>query len=74
MGEINDNERAAWSKGDRAERYREHAGRLQQLARERLLELADQYRELADHIASRKTRNTCVSRSAVVRWRQNLTG
>lgn len=63
-GEINDIERAVWSKGDRAERYREQAGRLQRLAdmerqprdRERLLDLAGQYRELADHVAGRKMR------------------
>ncbi len=64
VGEINDSERVAWSMGNRAERYREQAGRLQHLAdmeaqphaRERLLELAGQYRELADHVASRQTR------------------
>ncbi len=73
MGEISDNERAAWSKKDHAERYRQHAGLLQQLAREQLHELAAQYRVVADHIAIRKMRNARVSRSAAVRSRQNLT-
>ena len=58
VGENSDSERVAWSNGDRAQRYREHANRLQQLAatetqsllRERLLELARQYLELADRV------------------------
>jgi hypothetical protein len=61
---ISESERAAWSSGDRAERYREHARRLQQLAgvetqcrlRERLLELAGQYLELADRVAESAAR------------------
>jgi hypothetical protein len=59
LDKISDGERAAWANGDRAERYREHASRLQQLAgmethhgvRERLLEVAGQYLELADRVA-----------------------
>lgn len=61
---IRDSERVAWSTGNRAERYREQAGRFEQMAkmearpraRERLLELAGQYLALADHVADQKTR------------------
>ena len=75
MGEINDNERAAWSEADHAKRYRERADSLQQLADmeppplacERLLELAGQYRVLADHRRSEDAKRPCfeVSRRAM---------
>jgi hypothetical protein len=60
VGAFRNNERAAWSsERHRAERYRGHAERLQGLAeteqhpgnRERLLDLAGQYRELAARFA-----------------------
>ena len=60
----NESERSAWAEGNRAERYRDHASRIQKLAdqerqprvRERLLELAGQYSELAERIAGQKKR------------------
>jgi hypothetical protein len=56
-------ERIVWSRGRRAERYREQAGRFKQLAdeevqpraRERLLDLASQYLELAHEVSGRNT-------------------
>ncbi len=61
---LSDSQRAAWSKGDRAERYREQASRFQQMAkmeaepraRERLLGLANQYLELANRVEGQNTR------------------
>ena len=60
---LSASQRKAWTKGDRSERYREQAGRFQEMAemevqqrtRERLLELAGQYLELADRVDSQKT-------------------
>jgi hypothetical protein len=58
----NESERSVWAEGNRAERYRDHASRIQKLAdqerqprvRERLLELAGQYSELAKRVAGQK--------------------
>jgi hypothetical protein len=58
----NQSDRSVWAEGNRAERYRDHASRIQQLAaqerqprvRERLLELAGQYSELAERVAGQK--------------------
>ena len=57
--------RVRWSTGDRATRYREQAGRFEALAkmedrpdaRERLLELAEQYGELAGLVMRRNRRD-----------------
>jgi len=53
---LSEDERVAWIRGDRAVRYRERADHLEQIARAesrpreqaRVLELATQYRRLAD--------------------------
>jgi len=53
---LSEDERVAWIRGDRAVRYRERADQLEQIARAesrpreqaRVLELATQYRRLAD--------------------------
>ena len=60
----NESERSIWAEGNRAERYRDHASRIQKLAdqerqpraRARLLELADQYSQLAERVADQKKR------------------
>jgi len=60
---LSSSQRVDWSKGDRATYYREQAGRFQQLAdmeaqphsRERLLEMAEQYTDLADRVARSNT-------------------
>ena len=56
----------AWIRGDRAVRYRERAEHLERMAKgetrpreqARVLELATQYRRLADDLAGQKTRKT----------------
>ena len=61
---LNDGQRAAWVRGDRAVRYRERAEHLERMAKgetrpreqARVLELATQYRRLADDLAGQKTR------------------
>jgi hypothetical protein len=73
-GESSQAERLAG--GERAKRYREHAGRFLELAemetqpraRERLLELALQYGDLAGHV-SRRTTQSPAQRSPAARGR-----
>ena len=61
---LGSGQRAAWVRGDRAVRYRERAEHLERMAKgetrpreqARVLELATQYRRLADDLAGQKTR------------------
>jgi len=70
-----------WSQGDRAGYYREQAGRFQELAdmeaqpraRERLLQVAQQYVALAGHVARQKTLETTPG-SRSTRVEERLTG
>ena len=76
---LSEDERVAWIRGDRAVRYRERADQLEQIARAesrpreqaRVLELATQYRRLADDIADQQTRTpTALSRAPRTRNEQ----